>query len=71
MPEHVEVRPGVYHDSVSLMQVSQQVADVDGVEAALVAMATELNVGFLDRMGFAGDRSAGPNDLLVAVRATD
>ena len=71
MPEHVEVRHGVYHDSVSLMQVSRRVGEVDGVTAALVAMGTELNLGFLSTMGFSGGHDAGANDLIVAVRADD
>jgi FdrA protein len=68
---HLEVRRGSYHDSVSLMQVSRAAQDVDGVEAALVAMATELNREFLGPMGFDPDVEAGPNDLLIAVRARD
>lgn len=72
MTTHLEVRPGAYHDSVTLMQVSRTVSDVDGVDAALVAMATELNLDFLGPMGFDPDAvDAGPNDLLIAVRATD
>ena len=71
MSTHLEVRPGSYHDSVSLMQVSRAAQDVDGVEAALVAMATELNREFLGPMGFDADVDAGPNDLLIAVRARD
>lgn len=69
---HLDVRRGAYHDSVTLMQVSNAVGQVDGVSAALVAMATELNLGFLEPMGFdAGAVDAGPNDLLVAIRADD
>ncbi|HEY7432463.1 MAG TPA: FdrA family protein, partial [Streptosporangiaceae bacterium] len=68
--EHVEVRPGVYADSVTLMQVSAEVGRSEGVEAALVAMATDLNVGMLPGMGFA-PASAAPNDLLIAIRARD
>jgi FdrA protein len=68
--EHVEVRPGAYADSVTLMQVSAEVGRSDGVEAALVAMATELNVGMLPGMGFA-PAGAAPNDLLIAIRARD
>lgn len=71
MSTHLEVRPGAYHDSVSLMQVSRAAQEVDGVEVALVAMATELNRDFLGPMGFDADVEAGPNDLLVAVRARD
>ena len=69
--EHVEARPGAYADSVTLMQASTDVRKADGVEAALIAMATELNLGLLAEMGFAAPPQAGPNDLLIAVRATD
>jgi FdrA protein len=69
---HLDVRRGVYHDSVGLMQVSRTVGGLDGVEAALIAMATELNLGFLEPMGFHPDAlDAGPDDLLVAIRARD
>ncbi|KRE62140.1 FdrA family protein [Nostocoides sp. Soil756] len=71
MSVHVELRRGAYHDSVSLLQVSRAVAGAPGVEAAQVAMATELNVDVLRGMGFAVPEEAGPNDLLVALRAAD
>lgn len=70
MVDHLEVRTGAYADSVSLMQVSRRVADVEGVTAALVAMATELNLEVLAGMGFTAP-DAGPNDLLIAIRAED
>jgi FdrA protein len=70
MADHLDVRRGVYADSVSLMQVSRSVADTPGVDKALVAMATELNLDLLRGMGFATP-DAGPNDLLVAIRTDD
>ena len=69
MTTHVELRRGAYHDSVSLMQVSRAVAGTPGVTAAQVAMATELNVDVLTGMGFDVPAEAGPNDLVVAIRA--
>jgi FdrA protein len=69
--EQVEVRSGVYHDSVTLLQVSRTVGQVEGVSAAQVAMATDLNVEVLRRMLFDVPPAAGPNDLVVAVRAVD
>lgn len=69
MTTHVELRRGAYHDSVSLMQVSRAVAGTPGVSAAQVAMATELNVEVLRGMGFDVPAEAGPNDLVVAIRA--
>ena len=70
MVDHLDVRAGVYADSVSLMQVSRRVSDTDGVDTALVAMATELNLELLAGMGFERPE-AGPNDLLIAVRGAD
>jgi FdrA protein len=67
---HVDVRRGSYHDSVTLLQVSRDVAALDGVADAVVAMATELNLGILADLGFASP-DATPNDLVVAVRADD
>lgn len=71
MTEDVAVRRGAYHDSVSLMQASRTVQQTPGVTAALVAMGTELNLELLAGMGFAAPDGAGPNDLLVAIRADD
>ncbi|QIM21570.1 FdrA family protein [Phycicoccus sp. HDW14] len=71
MTVHVELRRGAYHDSVSLLQVSRTVAGAAGVEAAQVAMATELNVEVLRGMGFEVPGDAGPNDLVVALRTVD
>jgi FdrA protein len=67
----LETRPGVYRDSVRLMQVSQALRGVPGVSGALVAMATELNLDLAAGMGFTPPDSAGPNDLLVAIAADD
>ena len=66
----VTTRPGAYADSVRLMQVSQLVGSADGVEAALVAMATDINLDLARDMGFTVS-DATADDLLIAVRATD
>ena len=68
MSTHVELRPGAYADSVALLQVSRQVAQTDGVAAAQVAMATELNVAVLAQMGFDVPTGATTNDMVVAIR---
>ncbi|MFE0381820.1 FdrA family protein, partial [Streptomyces inhibens] len=67
----LELRRGTYRDSVRLMQVSRSVGAVDGVEDALVAMATDLNLELLDGMGFDVPEDAGANDLVIAIRARD
>lgn len=71
MTDLVELRRGAYHDSVTLMQVSQRVRTVPGVENALVGMGTELNLGLMRDGGFDLPAEAGPNDLVVALRARD
>ncbi|MFP5334241.1 MAG: FdrA family protein [Actinomycetes bacterium] len=70
MRQHVEVRRGEYHDSVTLLAVSRTVAAVDGVAAAQVAMATPLNVDVLQQMGFELP-SCAPEDLVVAIRVAE
>ena len=67
---HVELRSGAYADSVALLQVSRDVAAIDGVLAAQVAMATPLNVEVLAGMGF-DVPAASPNDMVVALRVHD
>ncbi len=63
----VVVRKGAYRDSVTLMQVTKELADRPDVAQALVAMATELNLDLLDQLGFARPDDVAPSDLLIAV----
>lgn len=69
MNELVEVRPGIYHDSVTLMRVSQAVTARLGVTVAIVAMATEVNLDLVRDAGF-DLPAATQGDLLVAIRAS-
>lgn len=68
---HVELRPGAYADSVTLLQVSRTVQGLPGVTAAQVAMATALNTEVLAEMGFEVPAEATPNDMVVAIRLAD
>ncbi len=68
---HVELRPGAYADSVTLLQVSRTVQGIAGVSNAQVAMATTLNLEVLTQMGFAVPAEATSNDMVVAVRLED
>jgi FdrA protein len=65
------IKPGAYHDSISLMQVARELAQAEGVVDAAVVMATEANKSILAEAGLLTDeaRSAAPNDLLIAVSA--
>ena len=73
MTRRIELRPGTYRDSVTLMEISQAVSASPGVTAAIVAMATPLNLELYERLGFDPADIAGstPNDLMVAVEAAD
>jgi FdrA protein len=68
---HLELRSGLYRDSVRLMQISAALSGSLGVERALVAMATDLNLDLLPDMGIERPAVASPNDLLVAFVARD
>src|SRR5260370_26270088 len=67
------VRRNAYVDSVTLLQVSADMIGLTGVRDAALVMASELNRQLLSDSGLlVGDApSAGPNDLIIAVRATD
>lgn len=71
MSSVVEVRRGAYQDSVSLMLVSRELQERAGVSAALVAMATGLNLDLLAQLGFEVPADASPNDMVVALAADD
>ncbi|SDH43154.1 FdrA family protein [Nonomuraea jiangxiensis] len=66
--ELVLVRRGAYHDSVTLMRISRALTEMPGVSAAMVAMATDLNLSVIRDLGFPAPE-AGPGDLLIALRA--
>jgi FdrA protein len=63
MEERVIVRRGAYRDSVTLMELSRRTG-------AVVAMGTPLNLELIAGQGFAPP-DAGPNDLVIALRAED
>ncbi len=68
--KELRLRTGSYLDSVTLMQVSKRVAALPGVSAALVAMATDLNLELARDLGF-DPPAVSPNDMLLAVEASD
>jgi FdrA protein len=66
------VRPNTYLDSLTLLRVSSTVAALPGVLDASLVMGTPLNQEVLRDSGLLADSlSAGPNDLVLAVRAED
>jgi FdrA protein len=68
---HVEVRRGLYRDSVRLMEISATLTALPGVDSAVVAMGTEPNLDLMSDLGFHPPDAVGPNDLVVALRTVD
>ncbi|GAB3301459.1 FdrA family protein [Epidermidibacterium keratini] len=71
MTEHIDVRTGVYYDSVTLLRITQAARSAPGVTAAQVAMATELNLDLARGMGFEVPADVTTNDLLITLRGDD
>jgi FdrA protein len=70
MPNLVtEIRPGAYFDSVVLMQLQRGLRGLPGVQDAGVVMATPVNLELLAASGLRPEIKAGPDDLLLVVRA--
>jgi succinyl-CoA synthetase alpha subunit len=67
------VKPSEYHDSVSLMLLARELANLEGVNDAAVVMATEANKSILAGAGLLTEeiKKASANDLVIAVRARD
>ena len=65
------VRSGSYYDSIVLMQLQRSLAALPGVHDAGVVMATPANLDVLAASGLmpGEETAAGPNDLLIAVKA--
>ncbi|MFJ3958849.1 acyl-CoA synthetase FdrA [Arthrobacter sp. NPDC090010] len=63
------IKKNSYFDSVSLMSISTKANQLDGVEQAFVAMATEMNKGVLENLGLLSDelRAASTSDLMIVV----
>jgi FdrA protein len=64
-----EVRPGTYFDSVVLMQLQRELAQLPGVVDAGVVMATPANCDLLVSSGFSFQPTAKPDDLLIVIEA--
>ena len=67
------VRRGFYLDSVALMRISAALSAREGVETASLMIGSPSNLEILDDAGLLTEagRGAGPDDLVVAVRAAD
>jgi FdrA protein len=66
-----EIRRGAYYDSIVLMQLQRGLSGLPGVQDAGVVMATPANLELLAASNLlpSNARAAGPDDLLIVVRA--
>ena len=70
-PAANRVRRGFYLDSVALMRISASLSAREGVETASLMIGTPSNLAILDEADLLTEagRAAGPDDLVIAVRA--
>ena len=73
MSRRVVIRSHEYYDSVRLMQVSESVRKLSGVQEAILMMATVNNKKLLDVAGLLTPEitEAAADDLVVAIVADD
>lgn len=71
MKIHNIVRKNTYYDSVTLMLISKQLKQLEGLDDVSVMMGTPANRVILGEAGLLDDTGAdaGPNDLIIAFRA--
>jgi FdrA protein len=61
-----------YVDSVELLAITRRMRELEGVDFATALMGTPANLEALQEQGVSGEAlAAGPNDLVLAARATD
>lgn len=72
MSAAIAVIRNLYRDSVALMQLSSQLAQMPGLAQASAIMASPANLALLREAGLIdGAVEAGPNDLLIALKGDD
>ena len=77
MTKRLVVRKNRYFDSVFLMRIARQIADLPGIRDASSLMATEANRRLLADLGYGIGglerelASAGPNDLVIAIEGEE
>ena len=70
MIDHVELRAGVYRDSVTLMLLTRTLSQDNEISDPIVAMATTLNMELAKTAGYEVPEGSG-GELLIAFRAEE
>ena len=70
MVSKVLIEKNAYYDSVTLMSLSGSISKQEGVEQAVVSMATQMNKDLLENIGLLVDevKEASENDLIIAIK---
>lgn len=65
-----EIKRGEYYDSVTLLEIAQELMGLDGIQDAAVVMGTPANKGILTNADLLTQEAdaASPDDLVIAVR---
>ena len=71
--QKIIVKKDTYFDSVFLMRIDKEIKSADGIKQSVVAMGTPHNLQLLNELNFSSEEisSAGPNDLVIALDATN
>ena len=67
-----EIRRNAYYDSVTLMLISKDIKNIEGVEEAIVGMGTDLNKELTVNLGLKHDdlETLSPNDFYIAAKVS-
>ena len=71
MIERILVHRNTYFDSVALMLASRDAEEAEGISFAAAVSATPVNLQLLGDQGFDLAADLSPNDLVIALKATD
>jgi FdrA protein len=73
MTRHIDIRKNTYLDSVSLMSMSSEINELDGVTQAFIAMATPMNKEVVANLGIVESaiEAARPSDLMIILDVAD
>ena len=71
MKQKITIKKNLYFDSVSLMQLSDQIKSLPHISEAVVIMGTESNKNLLREISLYQEEleNATPNDLIIAIRS--
>lgn len=67
------IRKNMYYDSVTLMLISKEIKQMQGVEEALIGMGTDLNLELVANLNMDDEaiRACSPNDFFISVLLED